>query len=99
MQIRFINEGIHEPYCIISTHLVVGCCEVGLMLVVSLYKLHAVQQQKLYSFLAIHIVCIFVWQHRFFHKLSLCVIPPIPETELNSLANVRRVYELYTDSL
>ena len=34
-----------------------------------------------------------------YHIFTLAVIPLIPETELNSLANGRRVYELYADSL
>ena len=40
----------------------------------SLYKLPTILLQKSYCFEAINIVCIFIEQKEFFHKLSLCVI-------------------------
>ena len=36
------TKSIHKSYCIVSTHLIVGCCKVGLVSVVFLYKLDAV---------------------------------------------------------
>ena len=42
------------------------------MVVLPLYKLHALTKQKSYGVEAINIVCIFIKQGVFFHKLPLC---------------------------
>jgi hypothetical protein len=64
----------------------------------------AVDVQKLNGSNSIKLLC-YIWADvlrlppQTPSREPLAVIPPIPQTELNSLANGRRVYELYADSL
>ncbi len=65
---RLVGGFIARKHCrqshrVIGFHLVVQCAECCLMAIVSLYKLHILEEQKLIDNMAINIMCIFGgWQ-------------------------------------